>query len=122
MNLPMLITQLRHNISDRNADFETIRKSLYIMPLVVLDDLGAVALNSDFVHDEIYSIVNTRIDNALATIYTTNLSNIELSKNLGDRLTGRIIGASEIVEIKNKVDMRKSDYKLSFETFLQNRK
>ena len=123
VNLPNFITDMRHSISNHDDNFDQLRESMYDIDLLVLDDLGAVSLKNDFIHDEIYSIINYRIDNELCNIYTTNLSIEELEYNLSQRLSGRIIGSSEIVEIKNKMDLRKTESKstFSFENFVKDR-
>lgn len=117
INLTWFIKELRRNINEKSAYFSEINKSCYTVDLLVIDDIGATNIGNDFIHDEIYSIINQRIDNELCTIYTTNLSDQELSDNLGDRLFSRVIGVSEVVEIKNRVDFRNSNNSFSFQKF-----
>lgn len=121
VNLIWFVSELRHNMDEKSVKFNDLRKLMHTVDFLVLDDLGATNINSDYIHDEIYSIINDRIDNGLTTVYTTNLSNDELSQNLGARLSGRIIGKSEIVTIKSKLDLRRPDSEFSFKNFKQGR-
>ena len=122
INLIWFISEMRHNINEQSKHFQELRSLCHTIDLLVFDDIGATAIKSDYIHDELYSIVNDRIDNGLCTIYTTNLDNNQLALNLGARLSGRIIGKSEIVKIKNKLDLRKLGSDFSFEKFKEGRR
>ncbi len=70
--------------------------------LLIVDDIGAERV-SEWVRERMVSIINTRVSNNLATIYTSNLSpeelKEELKEELGGRISGRVLGSSQIVEI-----------------------
>ena len=120
VNLTWFVTQARHNIGNPSPYFNGLRESMYEVELLVLDDIGNTKLDSSFIHDEIFAIINCRADSYLSSIYTSNLSEQELITNLGDRLAARIINMSENVVIKNKTDMRNGsdDKSFSYNSFL----
>ena len=66
--------------------------------MVVFDEVGTKDL-SVFEHENILSIINTRIDNDKSNIYTSNLSPMELRARVGDRLYSRIVNMSIDVEL-----------------------
>lgn len=117
VNLPWFITEMKHNISNQREYFKDVRQGCYSIDLLVLDDIGATSVDSDFIHDEVYSIINGRVDSGLSTIFTTNLSDEELTKNLGARLKARVLGTSDIAQIKSTVDLRRPDSEFSFQRF-----
>lgn len=70
--------------------------------LIVWDDIASVKL-SDYDRGQLLLVIDQRIANEKANIYTGNLtSQDELSKSLGDRLASRIWNLSTRVEIKSK--------------------
>lgn len=117
INLTWFIKELRHQIQEKTTYFSELNKLCYKADFLVIDDIGATGISSDFIHDEIYSIINQRIDDGLSIVYTTNLSDRELEDNLGERLAARVLGVSEIIEIKNKVDLRHPNNEFSFQKF-----
>jgi DNA replication protein DnaC len=119
VNIPWFVAEMKHNISNQSIYFKELREDCYTIDLLVLDDIGATSVNSDFIHDELYSIINQRADSGLSTIYTTNLSDEELEENLGARISRRVLGISDEVKIKNTVDLRRPDSEFSFQKFVK---
>jgi len=88
--------------------------------LLVLDDLGSVK-PSDWVWDTVSLVLNTRYNNQLTTIVTTNFPNLpakSLSPNakdysredsLGDRIGDRM--RSRLLEMCREVKMQGADYR-----------
>lgn len=64
-------------------------------PFLIIDDLGAEKI-SDFTIQSLYGLINTRINNPMITIYTTNLSMEGLQLHLGERLYSRIASSLKI--------------------------
>lgn len=73
-------------------DFLTFKGVLFI------DDIGAEK-NSEFVDETLYHLINTRHERVLPTFFSSNLSLSELAEKNGDRLTSRIAGMCEIIEL-----------------------
>lgn len=121
LNIPWYLSETRHSISDNQTSLKEMRKNCSTIDLLAIDDIGASSLDNNFIHDEIYSIINQRVDNGLSTIYTTNLSSKELEDNLGARLCGRVLGSSEVVKITSTVDLRRPHSGFSFKEFSEGR-
>jgi len=59
--------------------------------LLIIDDLGTEVSNQ-FTVSVIYNLINTRLNRALSTVISTNLSQKELRDRYWDRITSRILG------------------------------
>jgi DNA replication protein DnaC len=88
-SLPRLLNLLRESMdSDRGMlDF---MDRLTAVDLLHLDDLGAEN-SSDWVLEQLYSIVNARYEAERAIVATTNLMPDELSERLGARTVSRLV-------------------------------
>ena len=69
--------------------------------LVIWDDIGVTRLK-EYDHQILFSLINTRIANNKANIFTSNVIDDDLDDNIGGRLANRILDTSVIVEFKNK--------------------
>lgn len=68
----------------------------FIAHLLVLDDLGATHItswNSGVIED----LINTRWDNLLPTIFTSNLSPVAMAERMDPRIPSRLFGMSRTV-------------------------
>ena len=63
----------------------------YDCDLLIIDDLGC-EMSTQFTVSTLYDLINTRINNGLPTVISTNLSAHELRKKYDDRITSRIFG------------------------------
>lgn len=66
--------------------------------MLVLDDLG-VEKPSAWVRERVYEIVNRRYESVRPITVTTNLSPEQMSRQLGDRITGRLMEMCEAFEV-----------------------
>ena len=48
--------------------------------------------------ENIYNIVNSRLDEGKSNFYTSNLVGQDLKEAMGDRLYSRVMNASEVLE------------------------
>lgn len=96
--LPTFLEDLRKSYDGLDPDFEQILDMLKNCKLLIIDDIGAERVTA-WVRERLVSIINTRVGAGLSTIYTSNLSPEELKEELGDRISSRVLGSSEIVEI-----------------------
>lgn len=64
-----------------------------------IDDVGTEK-KTEFTEETLYHIINTRYENMLDTLFTSNLSPKELAERNGDRLASRIVGMCDVVELK----------------------
>lgn len=96
--LPTFLEDLRDNYESKDPDFEQVLSMVKGCRLLIIDDIGAERV-TEWVRERMVSIINTRVSNNLATIYTSNLSPEELKRELGDRISSRVLGSSQVVEI-----------------------
>ena len=96
--LPTFLEDLRDNYDSKDPDFEQVLSMVKGCKLLIIDDIGAERV-TEWVRERMVSIINTRVSNNLATIYTSNLSPEELTEGLGDRIASRVLGSSKVVEI-----------------------
>lgn len=81
------------------------KDNLENVPLVVWDDVAITGI-SQYDYTQLFTAINNRILAGKSNIFTSNImTENELEKILGERLTSRIYGASEIITLKGG-DMR----------------
>lgn len=98
INVPRFLLALKDNISTHSDYIEHIKKNILDVDLVVWDELG-IKNATQFEHEHLLNLINTRIDYNKSNIYTSNLSSDELRDRLGDRLHSRIINLSTDIEL-----------------------
>lgn len=96
--LPTFLEDLRDNYDSKDPDFEQVLSMVKECKLLIIDDIGAERV-TEWVRERMVSIINARVSNNLATIYTSNLSPEELKSGLGDRVASRVLGSSKVIEI-----------------------
>ena len=100
ISVPAFLNQVK-NFSDEKARQKLI-KTLSTVDLVVWDDIASTKL-SDYDIQQLLVVVDQRIAEGLANIYTGNItSRDKLEIALGDRLASRIWNTSTLVEFKGK--------------------
>ncbi len=88
-SLPRLLNLLRESM-DSEAGMVDFMDRLTAVDLLHLDDLGAEN-QTEWVLEQLYSIVNARYEAEKAIIATTNLMPDELSERLGARTVSRLV-------------------------------
>jgi len=100
ISVPAFLNQVK-NFSDEKARQKLI-KTLSTVDLVVWDDIASTKL-SDYDIQQLLVVVDQRIADGLANIYTGNItSRDKLEIALGDRLASRIWNTSTLIEFKGK--------------------
>ncbi|MGE6629620.1 DNA replication protein [Bacillus sp. NPDC077027] len=83
-------TEMKETASIR---YYNLKNSLKKCELVVFDDIATRGSRiSEAFEEELYEILDSRNTNGLTTIFTSNVSLEEMSKNVGERITSRIAG------------------------------
>lgn len=99
-NTTELLRDIRNDFGkDPNKDYTVSKEIMEYRGVLILDDIGAEKI-SEWVLETFYLIINKRYNEMLPTIFTSNFSVSELSEYLGDRITSRIVGMCNIVEMK----------------------
>jgi DNA replication protein DnaC len=88
-SLPRLLSLIRAAI-DTEAGMVGFLERLAAVDLLHIDDLGAEN-TTDWVLEQLYSIVNTRYEDERAMIVTTNLKYEDLIDQLGERTVSRLV-------------------------------
>ena len=102
ISVPRFLLELKDNIANKSEYVEHIKKYVTTCDLVIWDDI-ATKLGTEFELSHLLSIIDTRVNNGKSNIYTSNVSGVELSKALGDRLYSRIVNYSTyVLEFKGK--------------------
>ncbi len=107
-NVPDLLLDIRQTFNNKpgeQTEWDLV-KYYSEVNFLCLDDLG-VEKSSDFAMQTLYLIINRRYENMRTTVITSNLSLSALADKLeDDRLTSRILGMCQVVELTGK-DRRK---------------
>jgi DNA replication protein DnaC len=88
-SLPRLLNLLRESMDTQEGKLDFLDR-LTAVELLHIDDLGAEN-RTDWVLEQLYSIVNARYEAQRAIVATTNLMPDELSERLGARTVSRLV-------------------------------
>lgn len=98
INTPTFLEELRASYSNKTLEFEDKMDKVMNCRLLIIDDLGSEK-PSEWVTERLYTIINERVSNGLATIYTSNVNLDKLEGTLGSRIVSRIKGSTDIIEL-----------------------
>ena len=101
---PILIMELQRSFKFETDNALDILKTLFMVEVLVLDDLGAEKM-TDFVRQSLYCLINEREQWGRTTIITSNYSLEHIGKNIDSRLSSRIAGMCDIIHMTG-VDRR----------------
>jgi len=91
-SVPGLLAQIQETYDDNsNHSYMDLFRRLCTVDLLHLDDLGTER-PTDWVVEQLYSIVNERWQDKRSIVVTTNLAHDELRKQLGARTVSRLFG------------------------------
>lgn len=91
-SLPKLLARIRRTYADEVGEDSYLQffERLTSVDLLHLDDLGAER-QSEWVIEQLYSIVNQRYEDGRSVVVTTNLDQVELEGQIGPRTVSRLI-------------------------------
>lgn len=100
INVPEFLMKKKLAINDPKIleEVSELEKGIFEAKIVVFDDI-ATKTASEYDKELLYVYVNSRINNLLTSIYTTNVLEDDLEAELGERLTSRIIGESNVIKL-----------------------
>lgn len=90
---------IQYKDSDVMAEYQSCKELMKNCKLLVIDDV-AIRNCSDAFKSELYEVIDYRVGECLATIYTSNVGRTELADTLGERIQSRIYECCIPVEIK----------------------
>lgn len=104
-NFQDLIQDIQASFGDDNGPNKSeLMRPLIETDLLVLDELGSQK-PSQFVHDILYYLINSRYNEERVTIFTTNFLD-DLGERVGDRLRSRLHEMAEEVRLAGLPDYR----------------
>jgi len=91
-SLPKLLTRIRATFGDDyiGDSYPRLFERLTSIDLLHIDDLGAEK-QSEWMLEQLYSIVNERYEAQRSILITTNLDEAELEKQIGERTVSRLL-------------------------------
>ncbi len=105
-SLPRLLAEIRSTFdSDAGGGYTALLDRLTEVDLLHLDDVGAEK-TSEWVLEQLYSIVNARYEAERSVIVTTNLERDALAEQIGERTVSRLEEMCEILPLHGS-DKRK---------------
>lgn len=112
LNTTEFLERLRKSMNSQDLELETLIEELTDIDrapkLILLDDIGAEK-SSEWVQERFYSLINFRVANGLATLFTSNYSMEELEPRLGYRIYSRIAGCCKPIQFVGK-DHRRCEW------------
>lgn len=93
ISVPRYLLAIKNNISEKDEYAGFIKDNVYTADVVIWDDLGTKAATS-FEHENLLSIIDSRISSGKSNIFTSNILPDDLREIAGDRLYSRIINYS----------------------------
>jgi len=98
IHVPTFLIGLKDNITTKSEYIQHIKENVLDCDLVIWDDIGTKA-STTFEAENLLSIIDSRIVNNKANIFTSNLTDNELHEALGDRLSSRICNLGYNIEL-----------------------
>jgi len=77
------------------------RESLLSCELLIIDDLGT-EMTTSFTTEQLYSIINERLVNGLATVISTNLTPSQIETRYGERIFSRLSKDYDFIKLIGK--------------------
>ena len=97
INVPRFLIALKDSISNHNEYYQHIKENVKDTDLVIWDDIGTKD-STQFEHDNLLSIIDTRMIENKSNIFTSNIQPRNLESYLGPRLSSRIINYSNCIQ------------------------
>lgn len=99
ISVPKYLLALKDNITEKSEYISHIKENVLTCDLVIWDDISN-KYGTEFELTNLLSIIDYRLSNNKANIYTSNISPDNLKQYMGDRLTSRIANFSLTVKFE----------------------
>lgn len=99
INVPRFLLALKDNISVHSEYIEHIKNNILSADIVVWDEVASKGF-TEFEMENMFALINMRLDYNKSNIFTSNICGVELKDRIGDRLYSRIVNTSECIELK----------------------
>ena len=101
ISVPRYLLAIKNNISNTGMYAEHIRKNIFDADLVVFDDIATKGI-TQFEAENLFSVIDTRINMGKSNIFTSNIIPGQLNDLLGPRLTSRIVNLSTVIQLQGR--------------------
>lgn len=101
ISVPRLLIELKNNIENKSDYIEHIKNNILDADIVIWDDIATKTVTT-FESENLFSMIDARISLGKSNIYTSNLSEKEMVKALGERLHSRVCYCDYNIEFKGK--------------------
>lgn len=108
INVPKFMRELKLNITQKSDYIRYINDNVLNADIVIWDDIATKSA-SEYEHEQLISIIDSRMNDKKCNIFTSNVTPQDLSEVLGARLASRIIGLSRCISF-NGYDKRGAVY------------
>ena len=110
LSVPDFLDELRDTFNQKNLNEMDLMDQVRNVSVLILDDLGAHTY-TEWTKGRIFNIINYRASNNLATVITSNLSVSEVSDEIDERTSSRILQLCQIYQLDTQEDIRRQVYK-----------
>lgn len=101
ISVPRYLLAIKNNISKTDEYAEHINKNIFDADIVVFDDIATKGI-TQFEAENLFSIIDTRMNMGKSNIFTSNIIPSQLNELLGPRLTSRIINLSTVIQFRGR--------------------
>lgn len=101
INIPKFLIALKSNIDEKNEYAQHILNNVATCDMVIWDDIGH-KVGTEYEITQLLNLIDQRINNGKANIYTSNLSPKEFEASLGQRLNSRVCSYSNVIKFVGK--------------------
>lgn len=96
INVPTFLYNCKACINKPDLDFETLKKMLFKVDLVIWDDIASTERMSDYDYNILLAFIDKRTLEQKSNIYTSNIEPNDLIKYTGSKLSSRILQGTQI--------------------------
>lgn len=101
INVAKYLSELKSNISQKSDYISHIRENVLDADIVIWDDLGSKDM-TQFEFDEIFNIIENRVELGKTNICTSNNTKEKLKEMFGDRLYSRLVIGGKLIVFYGK--------------------
>lgn len=101
LNVTSFLQLAKDNINSPSHDYYSLLNNLVKCDVVIWDDIG-IEHTTEYEYKLLFNLIDQRIMAQKSNIYTSNISDNECTRVLGERLSSRILGNCEIFEFRDE--------------------
>ena len=99
--MPAMLAKIRESFNGGKKTVSKIIQEYIDESILFLDDIG-VEKPTEYVIETLYLIINGRYEEEKQTVFSSNLSPVDLANRIGDRTVSRMLEMCKVIEITGK--------------------